>query len=298
MTKPDAPKAPKPSRTSKSVYDPTGIDDGTGGIPIGTRRPALRATAWISLIVVAIAIAALAWRQMERQAIERAYGEGVRALAEGRNLDARVSFDRVIAKRPDWAAAWRQRGYAAAEPADAIADFTKAIELDAADADAYAARGRAWIRARQPAKGADDLTRAIDLATRSNTDAATLTTWRADRGQARAEAGNAGAALDDLRHAAQARDTAEDHRRLALALAASGDYAGARSSYDRAITASAPPAWLGERAWVLVQLGEDDAAGVDLIRCAQLEATCAETHGARVGALARSLGRTPPAGAR
>ncbi len=51
---------PEPTRRRDPVspYDPTGIDDGKGGIPIGARRPALKAPAWISLVVIAIAIAA------------------------------------------------------------------------------------------------------------------------------------------------------------------------------------------------------------------------------------------------
>jgi hypothetical protein len=47
-----------------------------------------------------------------------------------------------------------------------------------------------------------------------------------------------------------------------------------------------------------MQLGDDAAAGVDLVRCAQQDPTCADLHGARAGALARDLGRPPPAGAR
>ena len=39
-------------------------------------------------------------------------------------------------------------------------------------------------------------------------------------------------------------------------------------------------------------------AGVDLVRCAQMDPGCAEIFGVRAGQLARDLGRTPPAGAR
>ncbi|MEO8486116.1 MAG: hypothetical protein ABI585_07225 [Betaproteobacteria bacterium] len=290
------PKKPRPPSSSR--YDPTGIDDGEGGIPIGARRPALRATAWIALIVVVIAIAALAWRTMERKAIEQAYDNGVQALSAGRMDDARMMFDRVIAKRPDWASAWRQRGYAATDPAKSIADFTRAIALDAADADAYAARGRAWVMAREPAKGVQDLSRALDIGNSTGAAAATITAWRADRGIARVEAGDAAGAADDLRHAATSRDTPEDHHRLAVALATTGDWAGARAAYDRSLASSVQPLWLGERALVLMQLGDDAAAGVDLVRCAQLEPACADQYGARAGQLAHELGRAPPSGAR
>lgn len=293
-----APDRLKPRPKPQSRFDPTGIDDGQGGIPIGPRRPVLRATAWIALALVVAAIAALAWRTIERNAIDQAYVDGVQALADGRPDDARIMFDRVIAKRPEWSAAWRQRGYASNDAGQAIADFTHAISLDPNDADAYAARGRAWVRARQPAKGIDDLSRALDLGARHGVAAETITAWRADRGLARSDAGDAAAAIDDLRHAAQARETPVDHYRLAGALAAAGDWAGARAAYDRALATSVQAMWLGERALVLMRLGDDAAAGVDLVRCAQLDPACADLHGARAGRLARDLGRTPPAGAR
>lgn len=295
--KPTPPK-PAPPRGPSSPYDPTGIDDHQGGIPIGARRPALRATAWIALVVVAIAIAALAWRTIERQAVDRAYADGVQALSAGRVDAARVAFDRVLAKRPEWGAAWRQRGYAAGSPEEAIEDFTRAIELDGSDADAYAARGLAWIHARKPARGVADFDRALAIGGGNGADAATITRWRADRGLARVEAGDHGAALDDLRHVADARNAPDDQRRLALALASTGDWAGAKAAYDRAIASGAQPLWLGERALVSMRLGDDDAAGVDLVRCAQLDPACADVFGTRAGQLARDLGRAPPPGAR
>jgi tetratricopeptide (TPR) repeat protein len=297
---PTPPKKPTPVPRAKSSsrYDPTGIDDGEGGIPIDAGRPVLRWTALVVLAVVIVGIVALAWRQLERNAIDQAYADGVQALSTGRMDDARMHFDKVVAKRPEWAAAYRQRGYSASDPTLAIADFTRAIDLDANDADAYAARGRAWVAARQPAKGIADFDRALDLGARTGVAAATITAWRADRGVARLGAGDTAKAIDDLRHAAESRDTPDDHRRLAIALASSGDWAGARASYDKALAASGPPLWLGERAIVLMQLGDDAAAGVDLVRCAQQDPTCADLHGARAGALARDLGRPPPAGAR
>jgi tetratricopeptide (TPR) repeat protein len=289
---------PTPRAKSSSRYDPTGIDDGQGGIPIGEGRPVLRWTALIVLAVVIVGIVALAWRQLERNAVDQAYADGVQALSIGRMDDARMNFDKVIAKRPEWAAAYRQRGYSASDPSLAIADFTRAIELDANDADAYAARGRAWVKARQPAKGIADLDRALELGGRNGIAAPTTTAWRADRGVARLDAGETAKAVDDLRHAAEARDTPDDHRRLAVALASSGDWAGARAAYDKALVGNAPPLWLGERAIVLMQLGDDAAAGVDLVRCTQQDPACADLHGARAGALARDLGRPSPAGAR
>ena len=291
---------PEPTRRRDPVspYDPTGIDDGKGGIPIGARRPALKATAWISLVVIAIAIAALAWRTLERQAVDRAYADGVEALAAGRVDAARIAFDRVVEKRPRWAAAWRQRGYAAANPEQAIEDFTRAIALDAGDADAFAARGRAWILARQPKKAIADFDRALALGASGGSDAATVARWRADRGRSHVEAGDPAAALADLQFAAQALDAPEDHRQYALALATTGDWPGARTAYDRAVAPGSQPLWLGERALVLMRLGDDDAAGVDLVRCAQLDPSCAGTFGPRAGQLARELGRDPPPGAR
>lgn len=290
-------KPPTPPREPASAYDPTGIDDGKGGIALGTRRPALRATAWIALIVVLVAIVALAWRTMERKAVERAYTEGVRALADGRPDDARVALDRAIAKRPEWGAAWRQRGFAAAKPADAITDFSKAIALDGNDGDAYAARGRAWMQSQVPAKAIGDLDRALAIAEAGGTDPATVAAWRAERAAARTAAGDFSAALDDLRSVAAARGTPDDHRNLASALASGGDWHGARDAYDRAIATSPQAQWLGERALVQIELGNDEAAGDDLERCARADPSCAQSFGALAGQRARDLGREPPPGA-
>ena len=295
---PPPPKPPSAPRESASPYDPTGIDDGKGGIALGTRRPALRATAWLALVVVMIAIAALAWRTMERKAVERVYTDGVRALAEGRPEDARVALDRAIAKRPEWGAAWRQRGFAAAKPADAIADFSRAIAIDRSDADAYAARGRAWMQSQEPAKAIGDFDRALAIAGNSGSESATVAAWRADRAAAHLAVGDFPAALDDLRRVAEARGTPEDHRNLAAALASGGDWHGAREAYDRAIAASPEPPWLGERALVHIELGNDAAAADDLERCAREDPSCAQQFGALAGQRARDLGREPPAGAR
>ncbi len=290
-------RPPTPPREPASAYDPAGIDDGKGGIALGTRRPALRATAWIALVVVIIAIAALAWRTMERKAVELAYTEGVRALADGRPDDARVALDRAIAKRPEWGAAWRQRGYAAAKPADAIADFSKAIALDGNDGDAYAARGRAWMQTQVPANAIGDFDRALAIMGASGTGPATVAAWRAERAAARTAVGDFPAALDDLRSVAAARGTPDDHRNLASALASGGDWQGARDAYDRAIAAAPQAQWFGERALVQIELANDEAAGDDLERCAHEDPTCARNFGALAGQRARELGREPPKGA-
>ncbi|MFO1309400.1 MAG: hypothetical protein U1F64_13320 [Burkholderiales bacterium] len=294
---PPFPKPPKPPREPASPYDPSGIDDGKGGIPLWARRPALRATAWIAFIVVLVAIGVLAWRTMERKALERVYREGVQALAEGRNDDARAAFDRAIAQRPEWGAAWRQRGYAARKPADAIGDFGRAIAIDPGDADAYAARGRAWMQSGEPAKATADYDRAIELAGRSGAAATSVAAWRADRAALRFGAGEIAAALDDLRAVAGARGAPDDHRNLAAALASSGDWHGAREEYDRAISVSPNPEWLGERALVLIELGDDDGASADLRRCVQADPSCAQGAAAQAERRAQELGRPPPAGA-
>lgn len=293
---PTDPRAPR--RVPESRFDPTGIDDGQGGIALAPRRPALRATAWIAIVTVAIAVGALAWRTLERQGVERAYADGVKALANGRTDDARLAFDRVIARRPDWAHAWRQRGYAAATADAAVADFSHAIALDPNDAEAYAARGRAWLRGRNPSRGARDLATALALASSTGVDPATVVAWRADRGAALDESGDPTAAAAEWKAVADARGRGEDHRRVALALASARDWAGARAAQDRAIAAGAEPAWYGERALIAMRLGDDEAAGLDLVRCAQLDATCAAAFGVRAGELARELGRPPPVGAR
>ena len=142
----------------------------------------------------------------------------------------------------------------------------------------------------------DDLDRALALGARNGADATTITAWRADRGVARLEAGDAAGAVDDLRHAAKTRDAPSDHYRLAVALAATSDWAGARESYDRALATNVQAAWLGERALVLMQVGDDAAAGVDLVRCAQMDPACAETYGVRAGQLARATSDERPRG--
>ena len=56
---PKKPPTPTPRVKSSSRYDPTGIDDGEGGIPIDAGRPVLRWTALVVLAVVIVGIAAL-----------------------------------------------------------------------------------------------------------------------------------------------------------------------------------------------------------------------------------------------
>ena len=150
----------------------------------------------------------------------------------------------------------------------------------------------------EPAKAAADYDRAVGIAARSGADAATVAAWRADRAAARVASGESAAAIDDLRSVAGTRGAPDDHRNLAAALASSGDWHGAREAYDRAIAASPQPQWLGERALVLVELGDDAAAGADLDRCVQADPSCARDAGALAARRAGELGRPAPGGIR
>ena len=153
------------------------------------------------------------------------------------------------------------------------------------------------MQSQVPAKAIGDLDRALAIAEASGTDRATVAAWRAERAAARTAAGDFSAALDDLRSVAAARGTPDDHRDLASALASGGDWQGARDAYDGASAASPQAQWFGERALVQIELGNVEAAGDDLERCARADPTCTQNFGAIAGQRARDLGREPPPGA-
>jgi hypothetical protein len=171
-----------------------------------------------------------------RKAVELAYSSG-----------CRVALDRAIAKRPEWGAAWRQRGFAAAKPADAIADFSKAIALDGNDGDAYAARGRAWMHRKCRRRRSAISTGAGDRGGRRHRPGDVA--WRAER----AAAPTTGRLLrrSTTSGAWPRRGTPDDHRNLASALASDGDWHGARGIRSR--RSSSAVQWFGERALVQIE---------------------------------------------
>jgi len=77
-----------------------------------------------------------------------------------------ADFTKAIELEPDFASAYQNRGVAKAASEDflgAIADYTKVIELRPDDAEAYYSRGTAKCRLKAFEGGIDDFTKAIEL---------------------------------------------------------------------------------------------------------------------------------------
>jgi hypothetical protein len=145
--------------------DADAVDDGEGGIDLWSieRRKVPRKWIVVGVIVLA-AIAVLAWRAYDRFAAEGAYDRGVARLAEGDLPAAEASLADAVQRRPEWGAAWRQRGFASRDPAAQVTFFARAIQLDPADADALAGRARAYARGGDLVHARSDLTAALQLA--------------------------------------------------------------------------------------------------------------------------------------
>jgi hypothetical protein len=142
--------------------DAESVDDGQGGIDLWSVERRRVSPRWIVIgAVVLAAIAVLAWRGYDRAAAQSAYDRGVARLAEGDLDAAAANLDAALERRPEWAAAWRQRGFASRDSATQIANFTRAIALDAHDADALAARGRAYLASGDAGRARADLTAAL-----------------------------------------------------------------------------------------------------------------------------------------
>jgi hypothetical protein len=152
------------------------VDDGEGGIDLwAVERRRVHRGWWLVAAAVAVVVAVLAWRAYDRYAAERAFEAGVARLATGDLAGAAAQFDAALARRPDWAAAWRQRGFASEESAAQIAAFSRAVQLDATDADAYAGRGRARAQAGDYRGAVADFDAALALAPDS-------AAWHGERG--------------------------------------------------------------------------------------------------------------------
>ncbi len=145
-----------------ALGDAEAIDDGHGGIDLWSveRRQVPRAWLVAGALVIA-AIGVLAWRGYDRAAAQSAYERGVARLAEGDLAAAAANLDDALKRRPSWEAAWRQRGFASTDTVEQIANFTRALALDPHDADALAARGRAYVQSGDAARGRADLSAAI-----------------------------------------------------------------------------------------------------------------------------------------
>ena len=174
-----------------AMGDADAIDDGAGGIDLwAIERRRVHPGWWIGGALIVAGIAVLGWRAFERQAADVAYQRGVARLAAGDADAALRHFDDALARRPAWGAAWRQRGFATVDPKSQVDAFTRAIELDAADADALAGRGRAYAQLGDYRRAVADLGAAL-------AHAPDTPSWYAERGMVRLLLGDdAGAAAD------------------------------------------------------------------------------------------------------
>jgi Flp pilus assembly protein TadD len=195
-------------------------------------------------VVIALAAAACA----PLSAVDR----GRQLYAAGRYFEAAAAFDEALQLTPGSSAAWSGRGAARMRLGDAggaIDDLTRAIELDATNADAVFNRGNAHVLAGNFALAVADFTRAAALKPPFS---------RAiyNRGIARARAGDLDGARADWRLAAALepdpviRTAIERRARLAprtLGLAAPSE---AHALADRALTRELA----GDRAGALADL--------------------------------------------
>ncbi len=145
-----------------ALDDADAIDDGEGGIELWSAERHRVSRAWVVTGVILFGvIAVLAWRGYDRAAAQSAYERGVARLADGDLDAAAANLDAALARRPDWGAAWRQRGFASRDASSQIASFSRAIAIDANDADSLAARGRAYLHNGDAAHARADLSAAI-----------------------------------------------------------------------------------------------------------------------------------------
>lgn len=180
-----------------ALADAEDIDDGRGGIDLWSIDRRHVSAGWVAIgAAVLLAIAVLAWRGYDRAAAQSAYERGVAQLAEGDLAAAAANLDEAVQRRPDWAAAWRQRGFASREPAAQIANFTRAIALDAHDADSLAARGRAYLASGDAARARADLSAAL-VAVPDNAE------WHGERALAELLVNDEAGALRDFHECAR-----------------------------------------------------------------------------------------------
>ncbi len=94
------------------------------------------------------------------------FNKGERLLTRG-EMDTAIScYSQAIDLKPDYAAAYSQRGFAYAFQCkydDAIADFTEAIRLNPGDGKVYVRRGGAYRHKGEYDKAIDDFTEVIRL---------------------------------------------------------------------------------------------------------------------------------------
>jgi tetratricopeptide (TPR) repeat protein len=138
---------------------------------------------------------AIASGELSQKNLIRAYINRGNAWFSKSDYDKAIAdFTKAIEIDPKDADAHYNRGVAWQRKSDynkAIADFTKAIEIDPKDADAYHSRGFAWEEKGDLAKAIADYTKAIEINPK-NADA-----YR-DRGSAWGKKGDCNKAIGDL----------------------------------------------------------------------------------------------------
>ena len=94
------------------------------------------------------------------------FNKGEQLLTRG-DMDTAIScFSRAIELKPDYVAAYSQRGFAYAYQCkydDAITDFSEAIRLDPSNGKAYGRRGGAYRHKGEYDKAIEDFTEVIRL---------------------------------------------------------------------------------------------------------------------------------------
>jgi tetratricopeptide (TPR) repeat protein len=180
-----------------------------------------------------------------RERAEEAFKSGRERSVKGDFDGAIADYSRAIELDPRYALAWGSRGAARAKKEDwdgAIADYTRAIELDPTLASAWGCRGFAKASKRDWDGTIADLDRAIELDPKETSD------W-----------GNRG-----------------------FAKASKGDYGGAIADYTRAIelAPTLAPAW-GNRGYAKAYKGDVDGAIADMERCLELAPNDAQVPAVR-----------------
>ncbi len=146
-------------------------------------------------LLILAGLTVLAWRAYDRYATQSAYDRGVARLAEGDLDAAAVSLDDVLHRRPDWALAWRQRGFASRDASAQSGISPARSNLIRRMRHALAGRGRAYVAIGDTRLALADLTAALAIAPDTSD-------WYGDRGLAELLQNDDAAAADFRRCAA------------------------------------------------------------------------------------------------
>jgi tetratricopeptide (TPR) repeat protein len=238
----------------------------------GSRAPSLAAIAGVALVGALVGLAVVRSRTgpaRASEAIERGEEKRLRGDVDG----AIAELTRAIELEPGLARAWARRGFARGSKGDhegAIADYARALELDPKSAGAW--DGRAWVRAdRGDYDGAiADYTKALELDPKGTGD------W-CRRGWARSRKGDDAGAIADYTKALELDPKlARTWDDRGSARARRGDDDGAVRDFTRAIELDPKFARaLDDRAAVRIRRGDDDGTIEDCTRAIEIDATLA-----------------------